>query len=367
MRILVIERGPFGTLIDAAKLCEYVGRDHSVTYLNFNASLFMNQARDEVSHPFVKLVKVQTHPKFIVRSWRWFLACLREVREDYDVVCVYHFRGCSLLRCVRPRRPMILDIRSGGVSPSAFKRRVANMTIRFDAKFFRNVAIISDGLRRQLGVAARKAHILPLGADQFELPAKTFKDFHLLYLGNFYRVRKLETTIRAFARLYHECGSSVDMTYTMVGGSEGQEAAFLQQVAFDAGVSHVMRFPGFVPHERVVDFLATCNAGMSYVPITDFFDHQPPTKTFEYLMAGMPVLATGTVENRKLITEINGIVTGDSEDEVFAGLRSLLATRDRFDSQEIHRSIQQYSWENIVLKNCLPYLREIVQDSRSHT
>ena len=202
MRILVIERGPFGTLIDAAKLCEYVGRDHSVTYLSFNASLFMNQARDEVSHPFVKLVKVQTHPKFIVRSWRWFLACLREVREDYDVVCVYHFRGCSLLRCVRPRRPMILDIRSGGVSPSAFKRRVANMTIRFDAKFFRNVAIISDGLRRQLGIAARKAHILPLGADTRSncprRPSRTFTCFTLGTFIGFASLRHLFAPLRGY-------------------------------------------------------------------------------------------------------------------------------------------------------------------------
>jgi glycosyltransferase involved in cell wall biosynthesis len=106
---------------------------------------------------------------------------------------------------------------------------------------------------------------------------------------------------------------------------------------------------------------------MSYIPITDFFDHQPPTKTFEYLMAGMPVVATGTVENRRLITEINGILTGDSEDDVFAGLRNLLVARHRFDSREIHRSIQQYSWEDIVLKDCLPYLGGIVQGFRSHS
>jgi len=366
MRILVIDRGPFGHLIDAAKLCEYLGRNHEVTYLGFNAVTFMNHGTSEVPHSFVKLLMVPIHPRFIIRCWRWYLTSLREVTRDYDIVYVYHFPGCSALRCVRPGRPMILDIRSGGVSPSQFKRRLHDMTERLDAKFFKNVAIISEGLRRKLGITERKAHILPLGADRYELPAKTFDALHLLYLGYFYRGRELEKTIRAFARLYHERVDDIEMTYTLVGGAEGQEAAFLRQVAVDAGVGHVVRFPGFVSHERIADYLASCNIGMAYVPITEFFDHQPSTKTFEYLMAGMPVLATGTIEHRRLITETNGIVTDDSEDAVFAGLQQLFTTRHRFDSLEIRRSVQPYCWEDIVLKNCLPYLERIVQGFRGH-
>ena len=365
MRILVIERGPFGTLVDAAKLCEFLGRSHTVTYLSFDALSFMSNAGTQDPPPSVNLLKVRNHPKFIVRSWRWFLACLREVTKDYDIVYLYHFRGCSALRFVRPVRPMILDIRSGGVSCSRFNRRVNDMTMWFDAKFFKNVAIISEGLRKKLGVSPRKAHILPLGSDRYDLPPKTFDAFHLLYVGNFYRSRRLETTIRAFARLYQEFGSQVEMTYTMVGGTEGQEGEVLRQAAIDSGVDKVVRFPGFVPHARIVEYLASGNIGMAYVPITDFFDHQPPTKTFEYLMAGMPVLATGTVENRRLLTESNGVVTGDSEDAVFAGLRSLLAKRYSFKSSEICRTVQQYSWENIIYNNCKPYLEGILEKYRT--
>ena len=366
MRILVIERNPFGNLIDAAKLCEYLGRNHEVKYLSLDDPIFMIHSKSEVTYSFVELLTAPMHSRFIIRWLHWYLMCLREVAKSYDVVYVYRFRGCFALRFARPGRPMILDIRSGSVGPSRFRRCLNDIMIRFDAKYFKNVTIISEGLRKKLGIAARKAHILSLGADRYELPEKTFDAFHLLYVGTFNQGRRLETTIRAFARLYHERDGEIEMTYTLVGGAQRQELAFLQQVAVDAGVGHVVRFPGFVSHERVVDYLASCNIGMAYVPITEFFDHQPPTKTFEYLMAGMPVLATGTTENRRVITEANGIVTDDSEDAVFAGLQKLLITRHRFNSPEIRRSVEQYCWEDIVLKNCLPYLEGIVQGFRGH-
>jgi glycosyltransferase involved in cell wall biosynthesis len=81
-------------------------------------------------------------------------------------------------------------------------------------------------------------------------------------------------------------------------------------------------------------------------------------------MAGMPVLATGTTENRRFVTGTNGIVAGDSEDAVFAGLQDLMLARQGFDSIEIRRSIEKYSWEDIVLRNSLPYLEKVMQGSR---
>lgn len=40
-----------------------------------------------------------------------------------------------------------------------------------------------------------------------------------------------------------------------------------------------------------------------YVPITDYYEYQPPTKTFEYVLSGLLCLATATSSNKEVITE----------------------------------------------------------------
>lgn len=41
--------------------------------------------------------------------------------------------------------------------------------------------------------------------------------------------------------------------------------------------------------------------------MTEYYDSQPPTKTFEYALSGLYVLATKTRENEKVITNDNGV------------------------------------------------------------
>jgi len=42
-----------------------------------------------------------------------------------------------------------------------------------------------------------------------------------------------------------------------------------------------------------------------------YYDCQPATKTFEYILSGMVCIATSTYENKKLINNINGVLCND--------------------------------------------------------
>ena len=81
--------------------------------------------------------------------------------------------------------------------------------------------------------------------------------------------------------------------------------------------------------------------------MTDFFEHQPPTKTYEYLMNGLFTLATGTYENKKIINKSNGIIIEDNEDSVYRALEESLKMLPIINRDEIIKSIEKYSWENI--------------------
>jgi glycosyltransferase involved in cell wall biosynthesis len=93
--------------------------------------------------------------------------------------------------------------------------------------------------------------------------------------------------------------------------------------------------------------------------MTDYYDVQPVTKTFEYLLSGMPVIATNTSENRKVINQGNGVLIGDTAEDFYTGLKTILKNRLFFDSVKIRNNSMEYTWYNIVDKNLKIYLDQV--------
>ena len=94
--------------------------------------------------------------------------------------------------------------------------------------------------------------------------------------------------------------------------------------------------------------------------MTDFFDVQPTTKTFEYLFAGMPVIATATSEHKKVINDKNGVLVQDNPEGFCNGLKHLYQTRMTYDSSIIKELCSEHAWERIVRENFIPYLNTVV-------
>jgi glycosyltransferase involved in cell wall biosynthesis len=89
---------------------------------------------------------------------------------------------------------------------------------------------------------------------------------------------------------------------------------------------------------------------VSYVPITEYFHFQPVTKTYEYLMAGLPVIATSTFENQKIIDEKNGILIEDNAFAFSAALSKIINLMDTYNSSFIRERMTEHKWEKIVLQ-----------------
>ena len=82
--------------------------------------------------------------------------------------------------------------------------------------------------------------------------------------------------------------------------------------------------------------------------MTSYFDFQPATKTFEYLMAGMPVIATKTYENKQVITPLNGVLINDNADSFAQGITTIFHDIESFDEKTIRQTVQNYDWAKIV-------------------
>ena len=205
-----------------------------------------------------------------------------------------------------------------------------------------------------------KVHILPLGADPIETSDKEYASLRLLYVGTL-SGRRIENTILGFHRFYLDVGHAANATYAIIGEGDDGELDLLRAMVKDLGLARVVSLPGYVHRRELAAYYEKCNVGISYVPINDIYDCQPPTKTFEYLSAGMPVLATKTRGNAAVITERNGLLIDDTPQAFHEGLKRLMNDIRAYHSGDIRREALRHSWQTIVQSNLVPYLNSVIQ------
>ena len=358
LNILIICRKPFGVTTDTYELSKYLTDKHIVTYLCFSPKTVLSD-NSIVSESLV-LKRIDRKGCLLSRTWKWLTSCIKACREGYDLVYLYYFPLCSIVRLACRNRVFILDIRSGSVVPNPIKRKLSNLLIRIDSKAFNHISVLCESMRKYLHLPLNKTHIIPLGANPVDIPAKKFSYIHLLYIGTFFN-RNLDDTIRGFAKYFSEYSEQLNLRYTLVGDSPSGGRQRMSALVQELGLQDIIDLPGYIPRDQLKSFFERCNIGVSYVPIVPYYDCQPPTKTFECLFAGMPVIATATAENRNIVNDDNGVLINDTPDGFYWGLCAMADRLSTYNSQSIKDSLSDYSWHDIMVNNALPFIESIVR------
>jgi len=350
--LVIISSEQFGHHIDTYYYCRYLQPEFSVTYICWDHGL-PRLALDNVNIVYV------SRDGGLARIGR-FVRVVDQIAAGLDskspaVFFINYMKGMSsLIRLRHWRQKFVLDIRTGDVSPNQWIRLVKNTLLKVEYSLFNNVSVISESLAARLGLSDR-AYILPLGADEIAPGNRSFDVLRVLYVGTLYN-RNLATAVKGFASFLKHSG--VGGLLTIVGGSPGSEKSELNALIRDLHLVGRVTVVGAVPHDQLAPYFAQHNIGLSYIPITPYYDVQPPTKTFEYLMSGMAVLGTATLENKKVISAENGVISDDTADGVCAGLQALASDLGRFSSDEIRNSVGQHRWP-IIIENLRHHLIEI--------
>ena len=177
---------------------------------------------------------------------------------------------------------------------------------------------------------------IPLGANKTTVNREK-NGLHLLYVGTFIN-RNIHETIEGLA-LFHRKYPKIDISYKIiVTGDDTSEEKNNSAIEIN-NLKQIVSLIGYIQNDKLNPFFEKTNIGISYVPITDYFNHQPVTKTFEYLMSGMPVLATGTIENKLIINENNGVIIENSPESFSIGLEKINQLKTKFNEQEIVNSV----------------------------
>jgi glycosyltransferase involved in cell wall biosynthesis len=353
-KLIIINQLQFGYHTDTYYYCKYLKDDFSIVYICWDHGL------SKVEINGVRVVYVSRKGNIPVRTMRFLRQALGQLKYKKSIVFIKYFKVISLaLRLLRPKHCFVLDIRTASIHKKLIVRKFHDARLKFEARFFRHISVSSQSLTEKLNIA-HKAHILPLGADVDVMSSadKTFDSLHLLYVGTLFN-RNMDVTIHGFKQFYDEFNKQMPLSYTIIGSGPNNEEQALTKLVARYGLEEIIKVRGAIPHTHLKPWFDAANVGISYLPLTDYYDCQPATKTFEYLLSGMPVLATNTSENRKVIEPENGVLVGDIAEDFYSGLKAIYEKRNLFDSAKIRNKAMGYTWENIVRDNLVRYLEYI--------
>lgn len=340
-RLLFVNQSQFGYHIDFFKYCKYLKSDFEITYLCWD------YFKPRIEEEGVKVIYVPRVGTIIRRNFRFLIAIFRVIRgQDFQSIFVNYFRACFVIPLIYKRRSLVhLHIVSGSVSRNTVSRVLYNSILCLESHFFNSVSVISEGLKKLLRVTPF-AYILPLGADPLEIEKKQDDELNLLYIGTLSN-RHIDETITGLG-LFVSNNRDANIHYIVIGDGWGNELEELRKKISEFGLEDNVELKGYIPHNDLGPYLGKADVGISYIPMTPYYEYQPATKTFEYLMAGIPVIATGTYENRKVITDSNGFVIDDNPESFAKGLEHIYKNQSVYNAQKISESVADYEWEAII-------------------
>jgi len=276
------------------------------------------------------------------------LKCLRQKSNGHEIIILKYMIGISMCLLLLNRRKVILDIRTGSINKNKVKRYIENSILKIESRVFKNKMTISKMLAKKLKLVDRNMIYLPLGADELAFSKKEYYNaMHLMYIGTF-RGRNLYQCVEGLGMFYKEYHDKIDITFDMIGEGTKEEEAKIQKYISKYKLTDIVKLRGKLNHEKARVYFESCNYGISYVPQKEYYELQPPTKIYEYLMSGLVCIATNTTSNREIVERCNGVLHCDNAKAFKNALIAAFDNRSEYDTTIIKASASNNSWKRIV-------------------
>ena len=349
-KLLIVNKAQFGYHIDTYYYCKFLSNEYDITYFCFD------EKKDKIVLDNVNVIYCPSDYKYFIRVIMFFyLLAIKYYLLKPNIVFIEYFTGSVFSLSFMKRSKIIMDIRTGSVSRFLEKRKRKDIILKLETRFFKNITIISKGLKKQLNLNDN-VDIIPLGAIQISSKEKKYKDLKLLYVGTFEN-RNIEVTVEAVAKFVREVHENI--SYQIVGFGKNRETQLIKQAITNNNLEDKVSLEGRVPVNLLKKYFDNNNIGIAYIPITDYYANQPPTKIFEYAMSGLVNIATNTTINKTLISKNNGILCDDNLDDFFNALKKVNNQLSNYKYDIIVNSLKNYHWQNIIMKVLDPLLKKI--------
>lgn len=153
---------------------------------------------------------------------------------------------------------------------------------------------------------------------------------------------------RGLAQLVHAAGQLTKGVVVIMG--EGNAKTMLQQMVAEAGLSERVRILDAVPSDELLSYTAGASIGVAPIEGNHLsYYYSAPNKLFEYLAAGLPVVASRLPEMERVIEqhEVGLLSEPGDTDGLASALNRLLGDetlRERL-SRNAREAAKIYTWE----------------------
>lgn len=348
-KILFIDKEQFGTLTDTLKYCQHLNLNYQIKYICFDKKY------PHIEIPYVNVKYIPFTSYKIFRGLRLITEAIMACAFFNGFIYIVYFPGCALIKKILFWKKMHIDVRTLSVVEDKKIRIRENKKINSTINLFNSASFISEGIKNQI-IIKRKLHsfILPLGSDIISNKNKKFEELRVLYIGTLNNRNIIQTVIAI--DLFIKNYPNIPITYDIIG--DGEEFQEINDYIIKHQLEKTITLHGRIPHSKLTSYLDQCNVGISYIPIVDYYEFQPPTKTYEYILSGLYCIATATIANKEIINDKNGILIRDNPSDVVIALYKIYLKAKELDSNIIRNTLDNFQWKNIINKYFLPIINQ---------
>jgi glycosyltransferase involved in cell wall biosynthesis len=296
--------------------------------------------------------------------------------NEFDIVHIGHSPQYFILLkflCSKKSK-FIFHLLSYPIADSSFSAIKRMIIIFIQSLFMNSIIIQSEELKKKMiGIRGlKKTDVVQVGFNKnyfYPVDSKIShhyrqalrikqKDRVLIYSGVISKSRNLTILIDAIKKVHSDFQ---DLKLLMIG--DGDAINDIKKLVEKYGIINNVVFTGRIPHKEVVNYICIGDIGISYIPVNESYNYNPPLKTFEYMACGLPTIATRTESNQKIITEgVNGILVDDTSEDMAEAILHLLKDEKKQNllSENARKSIMRNDFEYIVKTSLIPIYRNLL-------
>ncbi len=319
-----------------------------------------------------------------------------QVKKRFNVVQVHNMPDFLIYTAAIPRMlgaRLVLDIHDlvpelygskFGGKPGHPAIRMARWTERRSGAFASQVLTAGEPFRKRLverGTPSDKVTVIMNAADPnlFQAgqyakskaeTAQSGKDsFVLMYHGGLFDRYGLDIAIKAVDKLRSQIPGIALHIY-----GQGEASADLARLVNNLGLHEHVLLGGFVPIDGIPALVAAADLGVVPYRQNPFTDLLYPTKAFEYIIMGVPVVMSSTGAVTELFPDVPDMfVPPEDVDALAARILDLYRDPRRLQTllEAAQRAYAPYAWENqrerylAVMRGLLPSARRVAHLERN--
>lgn len=172
-------------------------------------------------------------------------------------------------------------------------------------------------------------------------------EIRIVYVGFVTRLRGLELLVRGVSRYLARTDSPESIRVDIIGRGSAKEE--LQRLCLELELGDRVRIHGWLSQEAVDQKLAQANVGALTYPVCGHWNHTIPNKLFDYMKAGLPVLATEVIPIARIVRDTEaGLVCRDGDPDSLADALEKLrdpSVREHLGRNGAMAVEREFNWE----------------------